>query len=105
THPEMLPTSPNAGRAKKMDQREWLFRPCQLRDSKDPPLLQLVDILIGGIAYRLTGHDKALNAAPAKDELSSYILRCASVSDPFMDTPHAADFTIWHRRLRLKKVS
>jgi len=58
----------------------------------------LVDILIGGIAYRLNGHDKALNAAPAKDELSSYILKCAGVSDPFKDTAHAADFTIWHRQ-------
>jgi Protein of unknown function (DUF3800) len=103
--PEDLRTILNRGCAKKLDSREWPFRRCQFRDSKDTLLLQLVDILIGGIAYRLNGHDKALNAALAKDELSSYILRCAGVSDPFKDTAQAADFTIWHRRLRLKNVS
>jgi hypothetical protein len=60
----------------------------------------LVDILIGGIAYRLNSHDKASNAAPAKGELSSYILNCAGIPDPFKDTALAADFTIWHRQLR-----
>jgi Protein of unknown function (DUF3800) len=95
-----LRTILNRGCQKKLDSREWPFRRCQFRDSKDTPLLQLVDILIGGIAYRLNSHDKASNAAPAKGELSSYILNCAGIPDPFKDTALAADFTIWHRQLR-----
>jgi hypothetical protein len=63
-------------------------------------LLQLVDVLIGGLAYRLNGHDKAPDAAAAKNELSTYILGCAGIQDVFKDTARAADFTIWHRRLR-----
>jgi Protein of unknown function (DUF3800) len=98
--PEDLRIILNRGCLKKGDPRDWPFRRCQFRDSKNTPSLQLVDILIGGIAYRLNGHDKASNASPSKSELSSYILGCAGVQDPFKDTARAADFTIWHRRLR-----
>jgi hypothetical protein len=98
--PEDLRVILNRGCLKKGDTRDWPFRRCQFRDSKDTPWLQLADILIGGIAYRLNGHDKASNASPSKSELSSYILSCAGVQDPFKSTAAAANFTIWHRRLR-----
>jgi Protein of unknown function (DUF3800) len=90
----------NRGCRKNGDWRDWPFRRCQFRDSKSTPLLQLVDVLVGGIAYRLNGHDKAPNASSAKSELSSYILGCAGIQDAFKDTARAADFSIWHRRLR-----
>ncbi|SRR6266508_779293 len=98
--PEDLRLILNRGCRKNGDRRDWPFRRCQFRDSKNTLPLQLADILVGGIAYRLNGHDKKPGASPAKCELSSYILDCAKIKDPFKDTARAADFTIWHRRLR-----
>jgi len=62
--------------------------------------LQLADIVTGGIAFKLNGHEKKTNASAAKCELSSYILERAGIANPFRDTAIAAEFTIWHRRLR-----
>ena len=98
--PEDLRLMLNRGCRKNGDRRDWPFRRCQFRDSKTTPLLQLVDIVIGGIAYRLNGHDKKEKASPAKSELSAYILERAKIADPFKDTVRVADFTIWHRKLR-----
>lgn len=90
----------NRGCVKKGDRRDWPFRRCQFRNSKTTPLLQLTDILIGGIAYRLNGHHQNENASPAKTELSRYILEKAKITDPFKDTAADGEFTIWHRQLR-----
>ena len=98
--PEDLRLILNRGCRKKGDKRDWPFRRCQFRDSKTTLPLQLADILIGGIAYRLNGHDMEPGASPAKSELSSYILDRAGVKDPFKDTAPADSFTIWHRRLK-----
>ncbi len=98
--PEDLRLMLNRGCCKGGDKRDWPFRRCQFRDSKITPPLQLVDIIIGGLAYRLNGHDKKENASPAKSELSAHILERANIVDPFKDTARSADFTIWHRRLR-----
>jgi Protein of unknown function (DUF3800) len=98
--PEDLRLMLNRGCGKSGDKREWPFRRCQFRDSKTTLPLQLVDIIIGGLAYRLNGHDKKESASPAKSELSAYILERAKIVDPFEDTARSADFTIWHRKLR-----
>ena len=86
------------------DKRDWPFRRCQFRDSKATPLLQLADIIMGAIAFKLNGHDKKPAASAAKCGLASHILERASIKDVFKDTAVAADFTIWHRRLKKKGV-
>lgn len=82
------------------DNRDWPFRRCQFRESSDTLPLQLVDILIGGIAYRLNGHVSKPDASPAKIELSAYILDRAGVVSVSKDTARTGRFTIWHRQLR-----
>jgi Protein of unknown function (DUF3800) len=98
--PEDLRLILNRGCSKAGDKRDWPFRRCQFRDSKNTLLLQLADIVTGAIAFKLNGHDEKKNASAAKCELSSYILKRAGIADPFKDTAIAAEFTIWHRRLR-----
>lgn len=90
----------NRGRASKGDQRDWPFRRLHFRDSEKEPLLQMVDLLIGSIAFRLNGHHLAENASPAKIALSDHILARARVRDVARDTNVTGKFTIWHRRLR-----
>jgi hypothetical protein len=98
--PEELRLILNRGSRKKGDRRDWPFRRCQFRDSKDTLLLQLTDVVTGAIAFHLNGHNKRSGASAPKLELAQYILDRAKVSDPFKDTAISADFTIWHRKLR-----
>jgi hypothetical protein len=70
-NPEDLRLMLNRGCNKGGDKRDWPFRRCQFRESKTTLPLQLVDIVIGGLAYRLNGHDKKKDASPAKSELSA----------------------------------
>lgn len=90
----------NRGRAAKGDTRDWPFRRVHFRDSEKEPVLQVVDLFIGAIAFRLNGHDRAPDASPAKLELSNYILERARVADVTRDTFVMGRFTIWHRQLR-----
>lgn len=90
----------NRGRMSKGDNRDWPFRRIHFRDSDSDLPLQIVDLLIGGMAYKINGHRMALGASPAKCALSDYILAKAGVSDPSRDTNMAGRYTIWHRRLR-----
>jgi hypothetical protein len=55
---------------------------------------------MGGIAFKLNGHDAKAGASPAKCDLLAYILQRAGIKDVFKDTPPSADFTIWHRKLK-----
>jgi hypothetical protein len=98
--PEELRLILNRGLLKKQDKRDWPFRRCQFRDSKTTLSLQLVDVIIGGLAYKLNGHGELPNASPAKIELSDYILKRAKISDLFKGTDRAGEFTIWPRKLR-----
>jgi hypothetical protein len=103
--PEDLRLILNRGCRKGGDTRDWPFRRCQFRNSKTTPALQLADILTGGLAYRLNGHDKKTGASPAKCDLSAHILERAKIVDPFKDTKRDATFSIWHRRLKKRGVS
>jgi len=71
------------------------------RECEDLNQLQMVDILIGAIGYRLNGLHLKAGAKKAKIELSQYALnRSGRVSfgpqDPLKDTW----FDIWHMKLR-----
>lgn len=90
----------NRGIRKKGDLRDWPFRRVHFQDSKSHYALQLVDILIGALAYRLNNHHQKDGASEAKGELSEYILRRANIKDVNLDTSVAGKFTVWHRRLR-----
>lgn len=98
--PEDLRLILNRGQAKSGDTRDWPFRRCQFRESAKCLPIQMVDVLIGAIAYRLNGHYLAPDASPAKCDLSEHVLRRARVHDAIRDTTHSGKFTIWHRRLK-----
>lgn len=90
----------NRGIAKAGDVRDWPYRRVHFRESSNCSMLQLVDIMLGAIAFHLNGHRDASGASPAKCELSDYVLERARVRNPFHDTAVTGRFTIWHRRLR-----
>ena len=98
--PEDLRNILNFGRRKAGDTREWPFRRSHFRDSKTTPMLQMVDIFAGAIAYHVNGHNIASDASPAKVRLSNYILKRAGITDIATDTSKAGKFTIWHRQLK-----
>jgi hypothetical protein len=52
------------------------FREIVFRDSRDSDLIQLVDMLVGGLAYARNGHGEKPDARPHKIELSARI--CAA---------------------------
>ena len=97
---EELRTIFNRGIAKHGDTRDWPFRRCHFKNSKQCHLLQMADIFIGAIGYQLNGHISAKDASPAKIELSNYILGRANISDPLKGTLPKGKFTIWPRILR-----
>lgn len=89
-------------KANKTDpKRDWPYRRVQFRDSAKVPIIQLVDIMSGALAYRLNGFEKADGASPAKCRLADHILKKARVSNVFKDTSMRGKFTIWHRQLRV----
>ncbi len=90
----------NHGRRKLGDNRDWPFRRCHFRCSKQTPLLQITDLLIGAVAYHLNGHIGEEGASPAKVDLARHVLDRAGVRDPTSDTAMSGKFTIWHRQLR-----
>ena len=90
----------NNGCRKSGDKRDYPFRRCQFRNSAKTLPLQLVDVLIGAIAWNLNGHANRPDASSSKEELSAHVLKRAGIRDAKKDTARAGKFTIWHRQLR-----
>lgn len=90
----------NRGIAKAGDTRDWPYRRVHFRDSSGCHILQVVDILLGAVAFHMNGHRDAAGASPAKCELSDYVLSSARIRNPLHDTAVTGRFTIWHRRLQ-----
>jgi hypothetical protein len=90
----------NRGILRSGDTRDWPYRRLHFRDSDKSQVLQLVDVLLGAIAFRLNGHYNAQGASPAKRDLCDHIISRAHIRDVFCDTATRGRFTIWHRRLR-----
>lgn len=97
--PEDLRFMLNRGRSKKGDPRDWPFRRCHFRDSKTTPLLQLVDIMTGAVAWCANGRASQPGASEPKTKLAAYILQRAGVRDCKISTSISGKFTIWHRQL------
>jgi hypothetical protein len=77
--------------------KDWPIRRLMFQRSHEVQGIQVADILLGALAYRLNGHYDLPDASPAKIELSNYVMKLARVVDPFRDTKHLARYTIWHR--------
>lgn len=90
----------NHGRRKAGDLRDWPFRRCHFRCSRETPMLQLVDLLIGSIAYELNGHAAVADASPAKLDIARHVKDRAGVKHHTIDTARTGKFTVWHRQLR-----
>ena len=90
----------NHGARKKGDNRDWPFRRVHFRALADCLPLQVVDILLGALAYKLNRHYDERGASQARKELCDYILRRAQIHDVSRDTSMSGKMTIWHRRLR-----
>jgi hypothetical protein len=89
----------NRALKKDGDRRDWPCRRSKYRDSKSTICLQVVDILLGAVAYELNGHAKAAEPSPAKTELSRYILR-----DRWHVISHVLDGTSWRGRYTIWPV-
>jgi len=98
--PEKVRLILNRAAKRDGDRRDWPFRRMQFRDSGSVPILQLVDLFCGAVAYALNGHARAANASAAKSGLSAHVLAKAAIADPFVDTARRGKFTIWHRQLK-----
>lgn len=98
--PDDLRNILNHGRHKQRDGRDWPFRRCQFRDSAKVPLLQLVDLLVGGVAFGKNEHFRKPDASPAKLELGRHIMRRAGIRRLDRDTNFDGKFTVWNRVLR-----
>jgi hypothetical protein len=90
----------NAGARKAGDTRDWPFRRVHFRDSAQSATLQIVDVLLGALAFHLNGHAVKPDASAAKLTLSNDIFSWARIADVTRDTPVAGVFTVWHRQLR-----
>lgn len=90
----------NTGIRKKGDSRDWPFRRVHFRDSSKCQCIQMVDVLLGAVAFRLNGHREAPNASPAKCDLSDYILSRARIRDVLIGSGVSGKFTVWPRRLQ-----
>ena len=88
----------NAGARKYSNRTDWPYRELKFEDPENKQALQVVDILIGAIAYRLNGHYQKTDANPAKKELCDYILQRAKIANPAVKTDwFRRRLTILHR--------
>lgn len=90
----------NSGIRNKGDRRDWPFRRLHFRDSSTCQCIQVVDVLLGAIAFRLNGHRQTPSASPAKCDISDYVLKCGRVNDVLKGTNVAGKFTVWPRELQ-----
>jgi len=63
------------------DGRDWPFRRIQFRLSNKLQALQVTDILLGALAYRINGHYDSPKANPDKKLLADYVLDRAQAYD------------------------
>ena len=72
-------------------------RSIEPRDSKDEHLLQINDIILGGIAHHRNGRHANARCSRHKKHLAAYILGKTGLSSYAMNTPYRArQFTVWN---------
>jgi hypothetical protein len=72
----------NAGARKYSNRTDWPYRELKFEDPESKQALQVVDILIGAIAYRLNGHYEKPEANAAKRALCDHVLKWAKITNP-----------------------
>jgi hypothetical protein len=78
------------------------FRLVQFRKSKDSPLIQLADVLIGAICYDINGHALKPNAREGKMYFLKELKKLAQMNSFLSSTPlKQKTFTVWHFRLSI----
>jgi hypothetical protein len=88
----------NNGAAKKLSRKP--FRLVEFRKSKDCPLVQLADVLLGAIAYEANDHCNAASANKGKLAVLNHIKTSLSIDSFKVSTPYAfRTFTVWYLRL------
>jgi hypothetical protein len=78
----------NRGAYKWGDKRNGPIRGLEFADPENSQALQVVDILIGALAFRLNRHYDAPKANPAKKNLCDYIWEFFKLPDPFNTSPY-----------------
>jgi hypothetical protein len=69
----------------------------KFRDSETEPMLQLNDLILGGVCYQKNRRFEAEDAGQPKANLAGYILGRAGLLNYNLDTPVAVkDFTVWN---------
>jgi hypothetical protein len=76
----------NRGAAKHGDKREFPFRRLAFADPEVCQALQAVDIIIGGVAYKLNGHYDKPGANLAKREFCDYLYERFKIKNLFYDS-------------------
>lgn len=100
-NPDELRLILNRGlKAKSNDSRDWPYRRVHWRNSEDSISIQVVDVLIGALAFQLNGHHLAPDASPAKSALAKHIIAMSPITDVMRSTAISGRFTLWHRQLR-----
>lgn len=100
SRPEELRDILNHGLNRSGDDRDWPFRRIHFRNSAESLPMQLADILLGSVTFRLNGHYDAAGASPAKRTLADHIADRSAVRDVARSTAIRGKFTVWHRQLR-----
>jgi hypothetical protein len=73
----------NFGMRKYGDTRDWPFRRVQFGDPERSQALQVVDIIIGALAFKLNGHYDNPSANKSKKELCDHVLRLSKINNVF----------------------
>jgi hypothetical protein len=95
----------NNGIKKHGDPRGFPFRRLKFADPETSQALQVVDILIGALAYRLNGHYQKPEASPPKKALCDFVLDKARITDVFEQTVFPKQLSFWHRDYRALRKS
>ncbi|HEY0833645.1 MAG TPA: DUF3800 domain-containing protein [Azospirillum sp.] len=85
----------------KLKIRHWPFKTIEFRDSEKSLLLQMNDILLGAVGYRVNKKHEAEGSAQAKMLLSERIRELSGLQNLEQQTPISRKkFTIWHFKLQ-----
>ena len=91
----------NNGFKKKTSQEFSPFKSIEPIDSKSSNIVQLNDVLLGGLAYQVNDLNVKEDANRGKVDISNRILDRAEIRDPKINSPRSiSKFTIWHFDLK-----
>lgn len=81
-------------------EREWPFRKFEFKEPEEYQALQLADVFLGAIAYRLNGHE--LGGNKGKIALCDHVWKRLRLRAPGLDSFSATPTTLFYRRYEEK---